>query len=71
MPRIGEKHIGLAGGNVQIMPVYPVVLAVHDLPSHTLEVVASAGESWVLLGRDVLNSHRLLLIGPELALEIG
>jgi hypothetical protein len=34
-------------------------------------VVASSGEPWVLLGRDVLNAHRLLLDGPHLTLEIG
>ncbi len=45
--------------------------AVHSLPPQTIEVVASPGESWVLLGRDVLNSYRALLDGPQLAVEIG
>jgi hypothetical protein len=34
-------------------------------------VVASAGEAWILLGRDALNAHRLLLDGPRLFHEIG
>ena len=42
-----------------------------ESPPQTLEVVASAGEAWILLGRDVLNTHRLVLDGPQLALEIG
>jgi hypothetical protein len=53
------------------MPSYPVQVAIHDLPAQTLEVVGSAGESWLLLGRDVLNARRLLLDGPQLVLEIG
>ncbi len=53
------------------MPSYPVQLKVHNLPVQMIEVVASAGETWVLLGRDVLNAHRLLLDGPQLFLEIG
>jgi hypothetical protein len=71
LPQIGTIPIGGVGGFVQTLPSYPVQLAIHDLPAQVLEVVASAGESWVLLGRDVLNSHRVLLDGPQLAVEIG
>jgi hypothetical protein len=46
-------------------------MAVHNLPVQLVEVVASPGESWVLLGRDILNAHRALLDGPQLFLEIG
>jgi len=53
------------------MPTYPLRLAIHDLSYITIEVVASSGESWVLLGRDVLNTYRLVLDGPRLGLEIG
>jgi len=53
------------------MPSYPVQVTVHNLPSQIVEVVASPGETWVLLGRDLLNAHRLLLDGPQLFLEIG
>jgi hypothetical protein len=53
------------------MPSYPVQMTIHSLAPQLLEVVASAGETWVLLGRDVLNAHRLLLDGPGLVLEIG
>jgi hypothetical protein len=34
-------------------------------------VLASPSEQWVLLGRDVLNAHRLLLDCPSLGLEMG
>jgi hypothetical protein len=71
LPQIGAVPIGGVGGLAQTMPSYPVRLGIHDLPAQTVEVVASPGEAWVLLGRDVLNAQRLLLDGPGLVLEIG
>jgi hypothetical protein len=71
LPQIGTIPIGGVGGHIQEMSCYPVQVSIHNLPSQTLEVVASAGETWILLGRDILNAHRLLLDGPQLALEIG
>jgi hypothetical protein len=71
LPQIGAIPIGGVGGITQTMPSYPVQVAIHNLPAQTLEVVASAGEAWVLLGRDALNAHRVLLDGPQLLLEIG
>lgn len=71
LPRIGAIRIGGVGGFTQTMPSYPVQVAIHDLPARTLEVVASDGEPWILLGRDIVNAHRLVLDGPPLLLEIG
>ncbi len=71
LPQIGTIPIGGVGGIAQTMPSFPVQVAVHNLPPQVVEVVASAGETWVLLGRDVLNAHRLLLDGPQLIVEIG
>ena len=71
LPQIGTIPIGGVGGFTQTMPSYPVEVLIHTLPALIVEVVASAGESWVLLGRDVLNVHRIVLDGPQLALEIG
>jgi hypothetical protein len=71
LPQIGSTPVGGVGGLVQNMPTYPVRVAIHNFPAQTVEVVASAGENWVLLGRDVLNVQRLLLDGPNLVLEIG
>ena len=53
------------------MPSFPVQITIHNLPVQVVEVVASAGEAWILLGRDIMNAHRVLLDGPQLALEIG
>lgn len=68
---MGHIDIGALGGGVLPLPVFAVLLGVHDLPLRRIEVVASRGEEWILLGRDVLNSHRVLLDGPQLKLEIG
>ena len=71
LPPIGTIAIGGVGGIVQSMPSYPVEVTIHTLPPVNVEVVASPGESWVLLGRDILNTHRIVLDGPQLVLEIG
>jgi hypothetical protein len=70
LPAIGSMAIGGVGGTVAEMTVYAVGIAVHDLASRAAEVVAHANEPWVLLGRDVINVHRLVLDGPRLGLEI-
>jgi hypothetical protein len=66
LPQLGTLLIGGVGGVQQAMPTYPLLLVIHPLPPQTLEVVASPGESWVLLGRDVLNAYRALLDGLEI-----
>ncbi len=71
LPAIGSIPIGGVGGTVAEMTLYPVEIAIHTLPLLAVEVVAHPEEPWVLLGRDILNFHRLLLDGPQLALEIG
>jgi hypothetical protein len=71
LPQIGTISIGGVGGFIQPMASYPVQVALHDLPVQTIEAVASPGEQWVLLGRDVLNAFRINLVGPQLFLEIS
>lgn len=71
LPQVGAVQLGAFGGAVYTAPVYAVLLGVHDLPARPLKVAAHADESWVLLGRDILNSFRIVLDGPQLTLEIG
>jgi hypothetical protein len=71
LPQVGAIPIGGVGGIIQTMPSYPVEVAVHNLPGRIVEAVGSASESWVLLGRDILNAYHLLLDGPQLFLEVG
>ena len=68
--RVGNVLIGNFGGTVAAMPTYAVLLRVHTLPERLIEVIAHAKESWVLLGRVVLNGLRIVLDGPRLKLEI-
>jgi len=58
-------------GKVVELPVFLVDVHVHDLPAITVRAVLGEHEHLILLGRDVLNAHRLLLDGPVLTLEIG
>src|SRR5208283_1573748 len=55
LPQIATIPIGGVGGITQTMPCYPVQVEIHSFPAQTIEVVATAGEAWVLLGRDILN----------------
>lgn len=53
------------------MESYAAMQRIHNLPMHNLEVVGNPKEADVLLGSDVLNSYRIVLDGPRLALEIN
>jgi hypothetical protein len=59
------------GGVVTILPTYLVILHVRGAHALTIEVLASDGEPWILLGRDVLNQIRIVLDGPAQFVEIG
>ena len=58
-------------GKVVELPVFLVDVHVHDLPAVTVRAVLGENDRLIILGRDVLNSHRLVLDGPGLALEVG
>jgi hypothetical protein len=68
---LDEVPVAGFGGQVLLVPTYFVEVTVRGQPPQPVEVLAHEGESHVLLGRDVLNHHRLLLDGPGLTLEIG
>ncbi len=71
LPQVGTMTLGGFGGVSYTPPTYAILLGLHDMPIKQFKFAAHMGESWVLLGRDVLNSYRILLDGPALALEIG
>ena len=62
------EAVGL-GGRAVLLPTFVVQVEIHDLPPVALEVLADEDEPYVLLGRDVLNRHRVTLDGPGLSLE--
>jgi hypothetical protein len=59
------------GGILSNAPTFLVRLSLSGQDPVALEVLGSAAEPHVLLGRDVLNRHRFVLDGPRLVLEMG
>jgi predicted aspartyl protease len=58
-------------GAVLSLPTYLVQITIRGQAPITIEAVASRGEPWILLGRDVLNRYRIILDGPGLNLELS
>ena len=52
------------------LPLYLVEIRIGDFRPLLVRAVLGAAETHILLGRDVLNAHRVLLEGPQLSLEI-
>jgi hypothetical protein len=52
------------------VPTYRVELALRGMQPMTLEVLAHVEETFILLGRDVLNRHHIVLDGPKPTLTI-
>jgi predicted aspartyl protease len=66
-----EIELGGLDGKTVKLSTFLVELTLRQQIPIILEVAASQGEPWMLLGRDVLNRFRILLDGPQSALEIG
>jgi hypothetical protein len=60
---------GFAGEVVEL-PIFLVEISMHDLPAVAIRAARGEHEPHILLGRDVLNAHRLVLDGPNLILDI-
>lgn len=59
------------GGQIQTINTYIAEVEPQSLKSVMVEVLAHAGEPFILLGRDVLNHFRIVLDGPKLRLEMS
>lgn len=57
-------------GDIISLPLFLTEIQVHDRAPLMIRVVVGSGEPYILLGRDVLNVYRIVLDGPELAVEI-
>lgn len=67
---LDEVPIGGFDGHVTWVPTFLVQLALRHGTPRTIRIVASRDEPYILLGRDVLNFHRVILDRPQLRLEI-
>jgi hypothetical protein len=53
------------------LPVFLVEIRLHDFPPLLIRAVLGEHEPYALLGRDLLNSYRIVLDGPRQLLEIN
>lgn len=68
--QIDEISIMGFGGHIVVAPTFLIEIGLRHLPTVIVEVIADDDEPYVILGRDVLNSFRVLLDGPNLVVEI-
>lgn len=52
------------------LPIFLIEVHVHEFRPLLIRAALGENEPHILLGRDVLNAHRILLDGPQVALEI-
>jgi predicted aspartyl protease len=67
---LDELPVAGVGGQVFLLPTYRVEISLRDSQPVLIEVIAHAEEPLILLGRDLLNQFRIVLDGPNLALEL-
>ena len=53
------------------LPVYLVEIRLHDFPPLRVRAAFGQHEPYTILGRDFLNSYRIVLDGPQQVLEIS
>lgn len=58
------RFAGLGGVEVSL-PVYDLLITIRGLSPIRVEVAASEGEPYILLGLDVMNYYRVVLDGPN------
>jgi hypothetical protein len=68
---LDEVPVSGYGGQVSFVTTYLLELRIQSFEPVALEVLAHAEEPYVLVGRDVLNRHRVVLDGPQQSLEIS
>lgn len=68
---IREIRIASFSGQITSVPTFLIQVTIRQLRPINLEVLASRGEPYVLLGRDILNLHHVILDGPKLAFAIS
>ena len=71
LPQTGSITVEGVGGVITTLSIHRAEITLPGQSPMRLEVATSAGEPWILLGRDILNGVRVVLDGPQLILELG
>jgi predicted aspartyl protease len=66
----GTMEVAAFGGIVTTVRTFLARVQIRGEKAVVIKVVSSAHEPHILLGRDILNSHRIVLDGPGGFLEI-
>lgn len=69
--QVGQQECQGFEGEIRPFLMFLVAISIHDLPPVEVRAILGERESYILLGRDVLNTHRIVLDGPRLSLEIA
>ena len=69
--QFGEQVVGGFGGYTLEMPTFLIRIGLRGQPLNPLKVLASREESFVLLGRDILNRFHLVLDGPSISCSMA
>ncbi len=67
---IGYRELEAIGGNKVLLPIHQVWLIIHGFAAVAVDVASDPFEFSVLLGRDVINEHTIVLDGPNQRVEI-
>lgn len=62
--------VGGLGNEVQRLETFSATVQIRQGRPYAVEILGHANESYLLLGRDVLNQLRIVLDGPNQVLEI-
>ena len=71
LPRVRMLPVKGFGEHSLQLPTMLVEIAIRQLQPVPMEALLNPDEPYVILGRDLLNCYRIVLDGPQLALEIG
>ena len=65
LPRTGTVTVEGIGGNIFTMPLHRAELVLPGQVGMIIEVATTSNEPWILIGRDLLNTVRVVLDGPQ------
>ena len=71
LPQVRMLPVKGFGGQAIPLPTVLVEITIRQQQPVPMEALLSPDEPYLILGRDLLNRYRIVLDGPQLALEMG